>query len=161
MTRRSTRDESGRDALLWRLQAALREASGQGVLISQAIAGRVGLNPSDLECLDLIQLKGPRTAGELARATGLTSGAITGLVDRLERAGYVAREDDPADRRRVVVRVRPESLAVLNALYAPLQAAAQDLNASYSDADLALIVGFMERNIAMARAFIEDLKAAP
>lgn len=159
MAKASTGGEDRRQALLWRLQAAMREASGQGVLISQTIAGRVGLNASDLECLDLMQLQGPRTAGELARATGLTSGAITGLIDRLERAGYVARESDPADRRRVVVRVRPESLAELNALYAPLQMASQDLNAGYSDAELALIAGFMERNIAMARAFIANLKA--
>ena len=108
-----------------------------------------------------MQLQGPRTAGELARATGLSSGAITGLIDRLERAGYVARESDPTDRRRVVVRVRPESLTALNALYAPLQAASEDLNAGYSDEDLALIAGFMERNIAMARDFIAGLKAAP
>ena len=160
MTKASTGGEDGRQALLWRLQAAMREASAQGVLISQTIADRVGLNASDLECLDLMQLQGPRTAGELARATGLTSGAITGLIDRLERAGYVARESDPADRRRVVVRVRPESLTALNALYAPLQAASEDLNARYSDEDLALIAAFMERNIAMARDFIAGLKAA-
>jgi DNA-binding MarR family transcriptional regulator len=160
MTTASTGREDDREALLWRLQAALREASAQSVLISQTIAGRVGLNASDLECLDLMQLHGPRTAGELAKATGLTSGAITGLIDRLERAGYVAREGDPADRRRVVVRVRPESLAELNALYGPLQIASQDLNARYSDEALALIAGFMEGNIAMARDFIAGLKAA-
>ncbi|HWU12716.1 MAG TPA: MarR family transcriptional regulator [Caulobacter sp.] len=161
MAKTSTGGEGGRAALLWRLQAALREASAQGVLISQTIAGRVGLNASDLECLDLIQLQGPRTAGELAKATGLTSGAITGLIDRLERAGYVTREGDPGDRRRVVVRVRPEALTELNALYRPLQIASQDLNAGYSDAELALIAAFMERNIAMARDFIAGLKAPP
>jgi DNA-binding MarR family transcriptional regulator len=161
MAEASTGGEGPRQALLWRLQAAMREASAQGVLISQTIAGRVGLNASDLECLDLVQLQGPRTAGELARATGLTSGAITGLIDRLERAGYVTRDGDPADRRRVVVRVRPENLAELNALYRPLQAASQNLNARYSDEDLALIAAFMERNIAMARDFIAGLKAAP
>jgi DNA-binding MarR family transcriptional regulator len=160
MTKASTGREGDREALLWRLQAALREASAQGVLISQTIAGRVGLNASDLECLDLMHLHGPRAASELAKATGLTSGAITGLIDRLERAGYVAREGDPADRRRVVVRVRPESLSELNALYGPLQSASQDLNARYSDEDLALIAGFMESNIAMARDFIAGLKAA-
>jgi DNA-binding MarR family transcriptional regulator len=160
MTKASTGGDEDRERLLWRLQVAVREASAQGVLISQTIAARVGLNASDLECLDLMQLHGPRTAGELAKATGLTSGAITGLIDRLERAGYVARNGDPADRRRVVVRVRPENLAELNALYRPLQAASQDLNARYSDAELALIAGFMERNVAMARDFIAGLKAA-
>lgn len=160
MMKASTGDEGGREGLLWRLQAAIREANAQGVLISQAIAGRVGLNPSDLECLDLMQLQGPRTAGELAKATGLTSGAITGLIDRLERAGYVARESDPSDRRRVVVRVRPERLTELNALYSPLQAASEALNARYSDEELALVAAFMERNIAMARDFIAGLKGS-
>ena len=159
MTKASTPPSgASREILLARLDTAVREASAQGVLISQTIATLVGLSPVDLECLDLIQIHGPRTAGDLVKASGLTSGAITGLIDRLERAGYVARESDPNDRRRVVVRAIPESLGRLNVLYAPLQQASERLHASYSDDELALIVGFMDRNIEIARAFIAQVK---
>jgi DNA-binding MarR family transcriptional regulator len=150
--------EPSRETLLGRLNAAVREASAQGVLISQTIADIVGVSTTDLECLDLIQLHGPRTAGDLVKASGLTSGAVTGLIDRLERAGYVARESDPNDRRRVVVRARPENMEQLSALYGPLQDASERLYAGYSDAELALIVGFMDRNVTLARTFIAQVK---
>ncbi len=73
----------------------------QSVLVSSAVAERVGLSSSDLECLDFIVMgnSGAVTPGDLATATGLTSGAITGVVDRLERGGFVRREADAADRR--------------------------------------------------------------
>src|SRR3974377_2038020 len=73
------------------LNAAMRDASGQGVLYSQAVAGRLGMNSTDLECLDHI-LRGPVTAGRLASLTGLTTGAITGVIDRVERGGVVQRQ---------------------------------------------------------------------
>ncbi|MBA2518706.1 MAG: MarR family transcriptional regulator, partial [Chloroflexia bacterium] len=62
--------------------------TGQSVLFSQAIADQVGLNPTDLEALEVLLRQGPLTAGKLAEITGLTTGAITGVVDRLERKGY-------------------------------------------------------------------------
>src|SRR5512138_3089279 len=98
--------QDSKQALAKRLMLALRRSSAAGVLHSQAIARRVGINSSDLECLDLILMKGPSTAGEIARHTGLTSGAVTGLIDRLERQGLVERAADPDDRRKVLVRVR-------------------------------------------------------
>src|SRR5262245_6591443 len=92
-------------AVLKELGIEIRRMSAQGVLLSAAVAERVGLSSSDLECLDFIVMAGgePVTAGQLAAATGLTSGAITGLVDRLERAGFVRREPDLVDRRKVRV----------------------------------------------------------
>ena len=86
------------------------------------VAGRFGLNTSDLECLDLIYLRGHASAGELARATGLTSGAVTALIDRLERAGYVERTDDPTDRRRREVRILADAIEPIQAVYQPMQA---------------------------------------
>src|SRR4030095_7056965 len=83
--------QEGRQALVGRLMPAMRRSSAAGVLHGQAIARKVGVNSSDLECLDLILLNGPSTAGEIARRTGLTSGAGTGLIDRPERLGLVAR----------------------------------------------------------------------
>ena len=72
-------------------------------LMGQAAADRIGINATDLNCLNILSFSGHMTAGELARATGLTTASITGVVDRLEEAGYVTRERDPQDRRRVVV----------------------------------------------------------
>src|SRR5262252_21445 len=112
--------QEGRQALTGRLMLALRRSSAAGVLHGQGIAKRVGINPSDMECLDLILMNGPSTAGEIARHTGLTSGAVTGLIDRLERLGLVERIDDPNDRRKVLVRVREDKIAPIGALFSPL-----------------------------------------
>ena len=95
--------QEGKQALVGRLMPAMRRSSAAGVLHGQAIAKKVGVNSSDLECLDLILLNGPSTAGEIARRTGLTSGAVTGLIDRLERLGLVERTADANDRRKVLV----------------------------------------------------------
>src|ERR1700733_9920538 len=96
-----------REQLMLALDRALRNVSGQAVLHSEPMAERLGINSSDLECLDIIIMNGPLSAGALARASGLTSGAITGVIDRLQRAGLTEREPDPLDRRKVVVRVPP------------------------------------------------------
>src|SRR3981081_4383910 len=93
--------QEGKQALAGRLMLALRRSSAAGVLHGQTVARRVGVNSTDLECLDLILKSGPSTAGEIARHTGLTSGAVTGLIDRLERLGLVERTADPAGRRTV------------------------------------------------------------
>src|SRR5258708_12382269 len=88
------------------LNAAMRDVSGQGVLYSQAVAERLGMNSTDLECLDHIS-RGPLTAGRLAELTGLTTGAITGVIDRLERAGLARRDPHPGHRRQTLVRMLP------------------------------------------------------
>src|SRR5258706_15395621 len=84
----------------------MRDVSGQGVLYSQAVAERLGMNSTDLECLDHIS-RGPLTAGRLAELTGLTTGAITGVIDRLERAGLARGERGAHDRRKTRGRTRP------------------------------------------------------
>jgi len=93
-----------------RLMLALRRSSAAGVLHGQTIARRAGLNPTDMECLDLILMSGPSTAGDIARRTGLSSGAVTGLIDRMTKLGLVERADDPNDRRKVLVRVREDRI---------------------------------------------------
>ena len=136
-----------------RLMLALRRSSAAGVLHGQAIAKRVGINPSDMECLDLILMNGPSTAGEIARHTGLTSGAVTGLIDRLERQGLVERSADADDRRKVVVQVREDRIAPIASLFTPMEKSVQALLAGYSKEELKLLVDFAERagDIALAR----------
>ena len=95
------------DNLLAQLGRQIPRMGAQSVITSQTVADRFGLHTTDLECLDLICLRKDPTAGELAKATGLTSGAVTALIDRLEEAGYVERIADPNDRPRVHVRIKP------------------------------------------------------
>src|SRR5713101_3331385 len=85
--------------------ASLRRTGSLMQLMGQAAADRIGINATDLNCLNILSFSGHMTAGELARATGLTTASITGVIDRLEEAGFVSRERDPHDRRRVVVRL--------------------------------------------------------
>ena len=82
---------------------AMRRTGALMQLMTQAAAERIGINATDLQCLNILSFNGHMTAGELARATGLTTASITGVVDRLEEAGYVTRERDPHDRRRPVI----------------------------------------------------------
>jgi DNA-binding MarR family transcriptional regulator len=132
--------------LVARLGDQVRRMGAQSVLISKTVAARFGLNTSDLECLDLIYLRGHASAGELARATGLTSGAVTALIDRLERAGYVERIDDPTDRRRREVRIMAEAIEPIQAVYQPMQMRMLKLWSSYSARDLAVILDFVSRS---------------
>jgi DNA-binding MarR family transcriptional regulator len=138
-------DDRSREALMAALESALREVSGVGVLFSNAAAERLGLNPTDLECLGYLA-GGPISAGALAAATGLTTGAITGVIDRLERAGFARREPDPNDRRKVLVRETDEARARTAPIFAPMAAASAAALAGYSDAELKLLLGFLEKS---------------
>jgi DNA-binding MarR family transcriptional regulator len=142
------------------LNAAMRDVSGQGVLYSQAVAGRLGMNSTDLECLDHI-LRGPVTAGRLAGLTGLTTGAITGVIDRLERFGLARRERDPNDRRKTVVRALPVVLERIGPLFEPMERAAMAVLSGYRDDELALILDFLTRAHAAALTAMSELYALP
>jgi DNA-binding MarR family transcriptional regulator len=151
--------------VLHALGLEMRRMSAQGVLLSSAVAGHVGLSSSDLECLDFIVMAEAEaiTAGQLAASTGLTSGAVTGLVDRLEKAGFVRREYDRADRRKV--RIVPVEAAVqrLGTYYAPLARRTESLWAEYTEEQLRTILEFARRSVAVAAdeaARIRDLPAS-
>ena len=131
-----------RAALLQELEEAMRRSSAQGVVFGQAVANVAGISGSDLECLDFLNLEGRVTAGRLAEVTGLTTGAITGVVDRLEKAGFVRRERDAADRRKVFIVTVPENIAKVGRFYVPMQASMQKLWGTYSDAELQLLLRF-------------------
>ena len=112
-------------------------------LMGQAAADRVGLNATDLNCLNILSFSGEMTAGELAKQTGLTTASITGVADRLEEAGYVRRERDPKDRRRVVIRlVLDSALRDVAPVFLPLIQAWQGVVDGYTDDELRLIVDF-------------------
>ena len=147
--------------LMAALERALRQISAQSVLISDTIAGRVGLNSTDLECLDLLFLAGPTTAGRLAAHTGLTTGAMTAVLDRLERARFVRRRRDADDRRRVLVEVLPRAIDRMQPFYAPLASAMSRLHATYGDRELALIVDYLSRAFEVSTEHVKWLGAQP
>jgi DNA-binding MarR family transcriptional regulator len=120
--------------------------STQTVFLHQAIAQSVGLNATDTKCIDLI-LRGPNgsvTAGWLSEMSGLTTGAVTHILDRLETRQFVERVRDTRDRRKVFVRVRPESLEPLIPKYEAIGKAYLGVVERYSDKDLQLICDYMD-----------------
>lgn len=139
--------KSKRRELLNKLWDLGRKISTQTVFLHQAIAQSVGLNATDTKCIDLI-LSGPNgsvTAGWLSHMTGLTTGAITHILNRLEKRQFIERVRDTRDRRKVFVRVRPESLEPLTPIYQAVAKAYMDLAERYGDEELQLICDYLER----------------
>jgi len=139
-----------REDLIATLVGEWNRLGAELVLFSQSVADRLKINVTDLQCLTVVMSAGPMTAGQIAEATGLTTGAITGVVDRLEKAGLVKREDDPADRRRVVVRALPGDILgasdpAVSTAFARLAAAVTDQYEGYSDRELQLVVDALAR----------------
>ena len=141
------------------LTREMRKSSAGAVLISQAVADAVGLNPTDIECLDILVDTGPVPAGRLAELTGLTTGAITGLIDRLENHGYVRRVQDPGDRRRVIVQPVYEKLEEIKPLYAWLTQRMNEVYAGYTTEQLAVIAGFMATANEVGQEAVARLRA--
>ena len=121
------------------------------------------MNPTDLQCVAVLTSTGPITAGQLAEKMGLTTGAVTGVVNRLERAGYVRREPDPKDGRRVIIRPVLEMLEQGGAGFFGSRSPEGDMDAllePYSDSELELFLDFMGRANAATQAEIAELRAA-
>lgn len=110
-----------------------------------AVGAALGLGRTDLRCLDVLEREGPATAGRLAEATGLTSGAMTAAIDRLERAGLARRVPDASDRRRVLVELGPAA-GELARFYGPHIEESERVYQRYSADQLELLVGFVRRS---------------
>jgi DNA-binding MarR family transcriptional regulator len=142
------------------LEVQSRRYLASYVLFNQAMADRVGLHPTDLQCINLLTIEpGPFTTGRIAELTGLTSGSATRLVDRLERAGYVTRVRDAADRRRVLVAPVPDALARLGTVWEELSEGWVEMFSDYTDAELALLLRHMRRTTELSWTQIEKLRA--
>jgi DNA-binding MarR family transcriptional regulator len=152
----------GRRGLEAEFELALRRTGSLMQLMGQAAAERVGINPTDLNCLNILSLTGQLTAGQLAQATGLTTASITGVADRLEAAGYVRRERDTADRRKVLIHLVPErAIADVAPVFGPVVRAWRETAAGYSDAELELIVTFQHRIEQVLRDHLAQLRGQP
>ena len=123
-----------------------RQLATATILFHQAIADRLGMHVTDHKCGDILMGTGPITAGELAKRTGLTTGAITGVIDRLEKAGLVRRAKEPGDRRRVIIEPLPERIKEqIVPLFQSIGRAIADMCAPYSTHELAVICDFIAR----------------
>ena len=156
-----------RERLLKRVGRELgRELTTCNVFLHTLIAAKVGLNVTDTRCLEFLgSSSSPMTAGALKEATGLTTGAITGILDRLEEAGFVKRLRDSEDRRRIFVQLVPEGGAKLMNLYEGLGLRMGQLAARYTVKELQLIEGFLAANLdilkqEIARLTLQETRAA-
>ena len=142
------------------IKASLRELRNQLSLLNHHVGARVELKDVDLDCLELINRHGPLSPSALARRAGLHPATMTGILDRLERGGWVARDRDPNDRRAVVVRVRRERGAELFRLYSGMNASLDQICAGYTDAELELLADFLRRTTDAGRDATDELAGA-
>ncbi|WP_189009550.1 MarR family winged helix-turn-helix transcriptional regulator [Paenibacillus marchantiophytorum] len=130
----------------------MRGLGTRTVLYQQHVATSLGLYNNDFISVDILGEKGPITAGELSKLTGLATGSVTALIDRLEKIGYVRRQHDPQDRRKVIIVPEYESIEAFNATYSPLHQAMLKLASSYTAEELDLITQFLSK----ASTILED-----
>lgn len=143
------------------LITAFRASGNQDNAFENLAAERLGVNRTDLHCLNAIENAGGLTAGELAAAAGLTSGAVTGVVDRLERAGYARRVPDPADRRRVKLEVTAEFYARAADIWGPLAAEwRESLAKRFTAAELERITEFLRLTNDVGRRHLDRIAGA-
>jgi MarR family transcriptional regulator, organic hydroperoxide resistance regulator len=126
------------------LMTAIRILTRSSLLFQNAIAEKMGLNVTDAECIDFLMEMGSSTAGELANVTRLTTGAITNVIDRLEKAGFVKREKDPDDRRKVIVVLIPERHETKKKYYDSFARDVFTLFSGYSKKELKLLLSHSE-----------------
>ncbi|MFI8521321.1 MarR family winged helix-turn-helix transcriptional regulator [Streptomyces sp. NPDC085481] len=149
-----------RDGLMAELQGEARRYMAAYALFNQAVADHLRLHPTDVQCLNLLSMeREPVTIGRVAELTGLTTGSATRLVDRLERAGYVRRERDAEDRRRVMVAPVPERMAELGDFWRRLNGTWGGLFDGYGDDELALLTTYMRRTVELSAQQIDRLRS--
>jgi DNA-binding MarR family transcriptional regulator len=128
-------------------------------MFAKAVADRAGISSSDMDCMDFLNFEGRMTAGRLAELTGLTTGAITGVIDRLEKSGFVRRERDENDRRKVFIAPVPERLRELGRAYEPMQRAMHKQSDGYTDTELKLLLRYATETYQSILAATNELKA--
>jgi DNA-binding MarR family transcriptional regulator len=136
-----------------------RRMSTAVVMFHQAVAEQFGMNATDFKCGDILSRTGPITAGELARLTGLETGTLTTVIDRLERNGFARRRRDPLDRRKVIVEPLPGRGQEVGAVFDSITAAMSALVAGYSEPELARILEFVNGMIDVVEEETRKLRA--
>ena len=153
-----SRVTSVRRQLTTRVKGSLRDLRNQLSMLNRQVSGRLELKDVDLDCLDLIGRHGPLSPTALARLAGLHPATITGILDRLERAGWIARERDAADRRAVTVRALPDRSREVFRLYSGMNAALDAICAGYDEAELAVLADFLRKVTEAGRSATDELE---
>jgi DNA-binding MarR family transcriptional regulator len=149
----------GREEALGKVHEGLRSFTAYAVLFSHAVAERLGLSATDSRCVDILNQHGPITAGRLAELTGLSTGAVTGIIDRLARVNFVRRESDPTDRRRVIIQLVPERENEAFTHLVSIQSRVDKLLDRYDQKELAAIADFLTRSGDATAEEISHLRA--
>lgn len=149
------------DPNVYELMMSVRRLTRTTLIHQHIIAEGMGLHVTDAECIDFLQEMGPSSAGDLARATRLTTGAITNVIDRLEKAGFVQRAPDPKDRRKVIVSFLPQKHTdtKAKARYGALAGAVQQLFMSYTPDQLKFLVEHTQSFTSIYRSQIQNIEA--
>jgi DNA-binding MarR family transcriptional regulator len=145
------------------LTRELRQFTGLAASFFRAAAAKLGMTVTDLQVMDILESTGPSTAGQLADLTGLTTGAITGMLNRLEEAGLVRRERDPNDGRRVIVQLErgTDEIHKIGPIFDSLGKAWNELASDYNEEQITFLLEFLKRSNAMSRKEIIRLQEAP
>jgi DNA-binding MarR family transcriptional regulator len=138
-------DRRARRQATTQVKDALRDLHNQLSTLNRQVGVQLAIKDTDMDCLDLINRHGPLSPGALARQAGLHPATMTGILDRLERAGWVARERDPADRRAVTVRALPDRGKEVYQLFAGMNSALDSICADYDEQQLRLLVDFLRK----------------
>ncbi len=159
----SSGSQETRAELLGELAREFRQFTGLGASFFRAAAEHLGLTVTDMQVMDLLESEGEATAGQLADLVGLTTGAITGMLNRLEEAGLVRRERDKSDGRKVIVRLvrDQDGMQKVGSTFASLGQAWNELASHYDEAQLAFLLEFLERSNALYRQEIVRLREPP
>ncbi|MEU6369805.1 MarR family transcriptional regulator [Streptomyces sp. NPDC046931] len=138
--------------------AAMDDLIATSIVGQQEFARNLGLSVTDLICFAYVLGAGdsPVTAGDLARRAHVTTGAVTGVINRLERGGFVTRRPDPADRRRVLVAAVPAAAERVRAVYEPYNTLLERLFADYTQEEIAVLADWFSRAGALARTYLEE-----
>lgn len=134
-----------RRQLTTQIKDALRDLHNQLSTLNRQVGGQLAIKDTDLDCLDLINRHGPLSPSSLARQAGLHPATMTGILDRLENAGWIARERDPADRRAVTVRALPDRGREIYQLFAGMNSALDSICGDYDEQQLELLADFLRR----------------
>ncbi len=152
-----------REKLIADFLREIRQFNSLGAFFFRAAAAQLGMNATDLQVIDILEITGPATAGQLAELAGLTTGAITGMIDRLEKGGWVRRESDPSDGRRVLVRLSPSQSAMkeIGPLFDSIGQKWDDITSKYDDQQIAFLIDFLRAGNSASKEEISQLRNAP
>jgi DNA-binding MarR family transcriptional regulator len=157
-TKKSKSEETRRRTVVsGEIRDGLRELSIQLALLNHHVSARLELKDVDLDCLNLIDRHGPLSPSVLARRAGVHPATITGILDRLERGGWVARDRDPTDRRAVVVRSLRDRYADLMRLYSGMSRSMNQILGGYDDTELELLADFLRRTANAGKTAVDEL----